>query len=311
MAIYLLRDMSNQPPYPSYPDIPVGDQPGSTPWPLAVLAALLIAGTVALTALATTQAQVGSYHVHVYAALDQCIFKDTDACVAVDEDAAATYTNPNACDETAAPSTAVTPMPRPNICLVPVGGLDVETINSLVTFIHEATGLQAHVLPPIAMPSTAYDATRDQFGTFEITDAAFNTYADNGFVPGTLLIAVTPADIYLPTWPQWRFVFGQTGDYPWGMTVGVISTYEMASFFPGWSIKLPFGIETESDPRDTMRERAGKLLLKYVGLHYLHMAPSSDPHSVLYNNILSVRDIDRMSDRLPQGTPIPLYPDPR
>ena len=44
--------------------------------------------------------------------------------------------------------------------------------------------------------------------------------------------------------------------------------------------------------------RAEKMVAKNIGVLYLNRAPVSDPHSVMYGNVLSVSDLDVMGDDL-------------
>jgi hypothetical protein len=43
--------------------------------------------------------------------------------------------------------------------------------------------------------------------------------------------------------------------------------------------------------------RLRKMILKNIGIMYLGMSPKSDPHSVLYDRILGLEELDEIQER--------------
>ena len=98
------------------------------------------------------------------------------------------------------------------------------------------------------------------------------------------LVLVTSRSAYDPRIPEYRFVFGArpTRESRTQVT-NIIATAQMRVFHP-------------------RRERARltKMILRYIGVRVCRLPYNNDPKSVMYSNILSDADLDRMVAKLPR-----------
>ena len=209
-------------------------------------------------------------------------------CLLPNSKVASRYTNADVCA-----------VPGRVICLVPIGAVTDETISGIAREMHESYDIDVRVLPPIAVPESAYNVERRQFTSEKLMDAMVASYP-NEYEDGSLILGVTPVDMYLDFRTRWRYAFGMRRTTPSGATIAAISTYRMnfeEFFVVGRVVPVAVTYGYDSERRD---ERVLKLATKYVGLSHFGLPGSDDPKSVLFNNILSPSDLDRMSDKLPE-----------
>jgi hypothetical protein len=208
-------------------------------------------------------------------------------CQEVNDNAAQTYADRDACRDA-------------DICIVPLGGIPLETINTLEARLKAYLNLQITVAPPLPISDNHMNLSRGQYNEELLRNYVAANYTNSLRNPHGIILALTAADIYLPAKETWRFAFGglaEAGGHP----IGVISTHRLAStFFIPLEIVPGFGAEISfAASRKTTQTRTYKMMLKYIGLGYFRLPLTSDPRSVLYNNILSVSDLDKMDDELP------------
>jgi predicted Zn-dependent protease len=96
-----------------------------------------------------------------------------------------------------------------------------------------------------------------------------------------VLIGITTQDMYT-LGQDWTFCFG------WRrieQRVAIVSTARMDLHYP-------------EEPRGqaTLSRRLRKVITKDIGILYYGKPPSSDPKSVLYDRILGLEELDRVSD---------------
>jgi len=192
-----------------------------------------------------------------------------EECFEVDPNVAATFSNQFACD-----------VPEKIVCLVPVGRTQVDLLQSVSFSLESNLGIEVEVLPPLALPADGLNQERHQYPSDQIQLYVRSKYQTQIGYSGTMLVIITPVDIYTIQRENWRYAFGTFHTYPGG-AAGVVSTARFGN-----------GIRT-------VASRTQKMVNKYVGMGYYNLPLSSDPNSPLYNNILSVRDLDKMSERLP------------
>jgi predicted Zn-dependent protease len=192
-----------------------------------------------------------------------------DACFEIDPGVASFYADPLACN-----------VPDKIVCLVPTGRTPATLLESIAGSLEDRLGIRVEILPPLPLAADGMNDERHQYSSDRIADYVRSTYRNRVGNAGTLLVAITPVDIYTPQRESWRFAFGTFHQHP-SVTTGVVSTARL-------------GVSAR-----TIASRTQKMVNKYVGMAYYNLALSSDPESALYNNILSVRDLDRMSDELP------------
>jgi predicted Zn-dependent protease len=170
------------------------------------------------------------------------------------------------------------------VCLVPLGQVSPELIEHFVDHYAEQYGIPASVLAPVAIPRELVDPLREQVDGVTLIDYAGSLFPEEYVDSDVALIGLTPLDLYDRT-STWRFIFGTKGTYT--DPKAVVSTFRMNP-------------QTFGEPRndELLFSRARKLVTKYIGLLYYGLEESDDPKSPLYNNILSLRDLDRMREPL-------------
>lgn len=176
------------------------------------------------------------------------------------------------------------------VCLVPLGLVSPELMQHLVDHYQEQYGLTVTVLRPLGIPKYVVDSDRRQVGGSALINSMLGAFPDELADPNVVLIGVTPLDLYFEQ-KDWRFAFGVRGmpEDP----KSVVSTFRMNP-------------ETFGEDRDDglLFTRARKMVSRHIGLLYYGLPESSDPESLLYSSILSLRDLDRLQE------PLPVTPDP-
>jgi hypothetical protein len=216
----------------------------------------------------------------------RCASRNSD-CSAARPEVRAAFSDPNACNRKGV-----------TICIVPVGAVSLETIKDLRDRLTEEMGIEYPVAAPIDVPPDAFNEGRSQFNADRVTEAIEARYGSRSGDIGSLLIGVTPVDIYTPLITRWRFAFGEQYQRDDGRTSAIVSTYRMSNDLNLWIPFVTWDFYTDHSPES---RRAFKLLNKYVGYAVFNLDPSDDPDSALYDHILSAKDLDRMSDKLPIG----------
>jgi hypothetical protein len=198
---------------------------------------------------------------------------DLTACMLADPEVAAEFTDREACD-----------VPERSVCLVAVGDTSLELLDSVASNLRTKLGLPVYVLPPLDVPPETMNSKRRQFDGTTMAKLSYFSYSRIIGNRDSLLVVITPVDIYIPEIPNWRFAFGVPFRSESLPTYAIVSTFRF--YYPrGGSVT----------------ERTQKMVNKYVGLDFFGLSLSSDPRSPMYNHILSVRDLDRMADELPVG----------
>jgi hypothetical protein len=221
----------------------------------------------------------------------ECLPFAESACNQADPAVSRAYSDPNACNK-----------PERVICIVPVGAVSLETIQRTVDRLTAQVSAPIAVAPPLSLNQELLNPSRAQYDGEMLAKRVASTYADRFQDQGALVIALTTVDIYLSSKQTWRYAFGVLEPYRDGIDAAIISTARMAYFDYYAPLKLPLGGNLDVlvwPGQSKIDSRAYKMLLKYVGLGYFGLPLTSDPTSVLYNNILKPDDLDRMHDELP------------
>ena len=127
----------------------------------------------------------------------------------------------------------------------------------------------------IDLPAAAYDARRRQYAAQDLLSAMRQTLPPT-VDPNAVVIGVTSADIYIRdvAW-NWAFALRQGG------TSAIVSVARMPN--------------TRRLSRWTL---FGKMMTREVGFLCFGLPATDDPYDVLYREILSVPDLDRLFDQL-------------
>jgi len=167
--------------------------------------------------------------------------------------------------------------------LVPFDDFSPALLTRLQRYFQDTYGLQVTVAPSIAVPVTALDNARQQVIAERLLDAVASASPAAG--SRDVSIALTEYDMMIADKPEWRFGFSLRNE---AGAIAVISTARMDP--------ANYGL-----PRDDelLFRRVLKMVSKSVGILYYGLPVSADPTSVMYNNILSVDDLDQMGERLP------------
>jgi predicted Zn-dependent protease len=169
---------------------------------------------------------------------------------------------------------------RGQIYLVPIGDTTPLISASLLQYYRGKYGLTLGVLPSIPVPEWARDEARHQVVAEELTEAMRRAYPQQAATPDCILIGVTDEDIYIAQL-DWEFAF----NFRETQQTAVIST---ARLNPGYYGRpaAPAVLET----------RLRKLLTKNIGVSFYGLNLSSDPGSVLYNEVWSIETLDAMGE---------------
>jgi predicted Zn-dependent protease len=169
---------------------------------------------------------------------------------------------------------------RGQIYLVPFGDTTPLISASLLQYYRGKYGLMLDVLPSIPVPEWARDEARHQIVAEELIEAMRRAYPQQAATPDSILIGVTDEDIYIAEL-DWEFAFNFRETHQ----TAVISTARLNPVYYG-RLAAPAVLET----------RLRKLLSKNIGISFYGLNLSSDPGSVLYNEIWNMETLDAMGE---------------
>jgi len=169
------------------------------------------------------------------------------------------------------------------VCFVPLGQVDPDLVRGLVEYYREEYGLQIGILTPSEAPWQYISPDRDQAEGAAMAEYAKELFPDDYADPKVTLIALTPLDLYTAE-RDWRFLLGTANEEP--APHAIVSTYRM--HLGSWGLV----------DDDLVEERTRKLVTKYIGQLQYGLPPEDDPSSPMFDNILSVDDLDHMEEPL-------------
>ena len=140
-------------------------------------------------------------------------------------------------------------------------------------------GVRVGVLAGLRPPSSAYDSTRRQWIAQELAAKVRSVYPKRT-APGSVVVGVTSGDMYIRGL-TWRYAFGDRSSG----NVGIIATARMDP--------TAYGLAGDEE---LFRSRLEKMLVRYIGFLVLGRTQSRDPFSVLRSSILSLDDLDVMTN---------------
>ncbi len=167
--------------------------------------------------------------------------------------------------------------PGRSIYLAPLGGISTAELQDLADFYAVRYDLDVGILPPAPVPAGLEDPARSQVAAEDVIERLPSIYPEAAD-PKNVVIGVLPTDMYVRGIPEWRWAFGNRADGH----LAVVSTARMhATGLFGASIAA---------------SRLRKMVTRDIGVLYFGLPLSDDPHSVLYREILSVPDLDRLGE---------------
>jgi predicted Zn-dependent protease len=166
------------------------------------------------------------------------------------------------------------------IYLVPIGDTTPLISASLLQYYRGKYGLTLDVLPSIPVPEWARDEARHQVVAEELIEAMRRAYPQQAATTDSILIGVTDEDIYIAEL-DWEFAF----NFRQAHQTAVISTARLDPVHYGRPA-APEVLET----------RLRKLLNKNIGISFFGLNLSSDPGSVLYDEVWNMGTLDAMGE---------------
>ncbi len=162
--------------------------------------------------------------------------------------------------------------PSANVYIIPLGQLSSSDAQIIADDVSWASQIRASLLEGLDLPEATFDAQRGQFNS-EAIEAAIRARYANLVNHDNVIIGVTTEDMYTSADPRWQFVFSnRDNDH-----IAVVSLARMAQTYPA-----------------IVRARADAMVAREVGILH-HESLNNDPSSILFANVQSVDDIDRMA----------------
>jgi predicted Zn-dependent protease len=168
------------------------------------------------------------------------------------------------------------------IVFIPVGGFPIATIEMYAQFFQETYGLPITILPPLPLPSSAFDSNRGQYIAEEILAEVKRQVPHSGANTPMTPIVFTDQDMYIQKY-NWRYAFSLREN-----DMAVVSSSRM-----GYSFN-PF-TEADQEIRDA---RLRKMVTKNIGILYYHLPFSDHCRSAMYGRVGGPQELDFMNDRL-------------
>ena len=170
-----------------------------------------------------------------------------------------------------------------HLYLVAVGDVPADMMNGLVAHFSARYGVPIKTLTPLGFDRATFDESRRQLVADRVIKAVRSRYPTLAKQPGTRVIAITPDDMYMEAMrDRWVFAFSLRSP---DAHFAVVSYARMDPANLG-------------DPPNTdlLRLRLQKMIAKNIGVMYFGLRGSTNPRSALFNNILGVDDLDRMTE---------------
>lgn len=167
--------------------------------------------------------------------------------------------------------------PGRTVYLAPLGGFPTAELQGLADFYAVRYDLHVSILPPVAIPAGLEDPGRGQLAAEDLIGLLRATYSEAAD-PNRVVIGVLEPDMYVRGIPEWHWAFSNRAQGH----LAVVSTARMNA----WGL---FG-----EGREATRLR--KMVTRNIGVLYFGLPLSSDPHSVLYFEILGVADLDGLGE---------------
>jgi hypothetical protein len=171
-----------------------------------------------------------------------------------------------------------TPLPGRTVAFLPFWSFPVADRERLTAFYQTRYGLTIDILPPTKIGDSLMDTSRNQIAAEDLGNA-MATRLPAASDPDRVVIGFVTDDIYIRGRPDWRWAFGLRDE----VHLGVVSTARMSA---------PTGLFHDLIESSRLR----KMVTRDIGVLYFGLPLSPDLHSVLYQDILSVDDLDAMGE---------------
>ena len=174
------------------------------------------------------------------------------------------------------------------LALVPMGA-SAERVAALEETFRTELNLETAILPALEPAPAAFDKRRKQFIGEKLVE---QLHAEHRQLVGTgkvTVIGVTDQDMLIKAIPKWAFAFSVRNE-----SVAVVSTFRMNPR------NLGAGMNDL-----VLQSRLRKMVAKNVGLLLYNLPPSSDPHSLLFDGINGVEELDFIDERFSSSGLLP------
>lgn len=164
---------------------------------------------------------------------------------------------------------------------IPIGNTSTLDMDGLVNHYREKFGIEARVLERINPRPSDLDAARQQYIAENLIESMRQSHPEYSQDKKVVIIGITADDIYMQNENfAWVFSCRDSSDH-----AAVVSTARMDLHYPG-----------EPSEEAMSYKRLQKVITKDIGIMFYRKGQSSNPRSVLYNNIGGIDDLDRMSE---------------
>jgi predicted Zn-dependent protease len=175
------------------------------------------------------------------------------------------------------------PAPKIDLYFVAIGNVPADMLDGFVAHFDTKLGVSSKVLTPLGFDNLTFDAQRSQMVADRLIQAVRYRYPTLVKKPQTRIIAVTHYDMYMEGMrEQWRFTFSLRSS---DERLAVVSYARMD----------PAKLGDRPDEA-LLRTRLRKMITKNIGIICFGLPLSENPRSVLFNNVLGVEELDRMTE---------------
>ncbi len=171
---------------------------------------------------------------------------------------------------------------RSELYVVAIGPDAAHDADDLTTSLNAKLGVRAKTLPAKGLNQACFNESRGQFDSHCLLIRIYGSFHDLVDDDNAVLIAVIHSDIYDPS-ISWAFTFSVSMK----KAIALVSTARMSQS----SQHYPTPDKTVASAR------LRKMALKSIGIYRYGLKPNNDPEGVMFDNILSLDDLDRMQER--------------
>jgi predicted Zn-dependent protease len=175
------------------------------------------------------------------------------------------------------------PAGQSNLYVVGIGSPRPELVERVAADMQARLRLSIAVLPALDLDPRAYDAGRTQVIGERLIDAIRYRHPALTSDVRARIVGITAFDMYMDTRrAEWTFAFAVRSP---NRRIAVISHHRMDPAVLGGAVD-----------DELLRTRLRKMVLKNIGIIYYGLPGNTNPRSVMFNNVLGVDDLDRMTE---------------
>jgi predicted Zn-dependent protease len=165
------------------------------------------------------------------------------------------------------------------IYFVPIGQFRSVPLADLERYCRERFSVRVVILPLLTPERSTYDPLRDQLIAQGLVAQMKRSYSKEASDPRAILIGLTDGDMYIRS-KDWQFAFGYREDQ-----LAIVSAARMNP--------ARFGMARNDG---LLQTRVRKMTVRTIAFLHQRFAPSDNPDSVLYRNLLGLEELDAMGE---------------